>query len=71
MSEKIYFVLILIFFIIVLSRFIVRMYRLDNKKTKNAIFFFRVVLGFLIAMLIYAVIGIFKGQDIIESIFGK
>jgi len=71
MSEQIYFILILIFVIIVLSQVIVRMYRLENTKVKNAIFYFRMLLGFLIAMLIYSVFAILKGLDILGSFFGK
>ena len=71
MNDQIYFVLILIFIILILSRFIVRLYRSENSKAKNAIFYFRMLLGFLIAMLIYTIVGMISGQDIIENFFGR
>ena len=71
MNDQIYFVLILIFIIIILSRFIVRLYRLENAKAKSAIYYFRMLLGFLIAMLIYTIVGMIRGQDIIGNFFGR
>lgn len=40
MNEQIYLILILVFIILVLSKFIVRLYNTDNPKAKGAIFFF-------------------------------
>jgi len=71
MSDQLYFVLILFFVVLALSRLIVRLYRSENPKTKNAIFYFRILLGFLIAMLIYTLFGVLRGQDVIGKIFGK
>jgi len=71
MNEQIYLILILVFVIFALSRFIVRLYKSENPKTKNAIFYFRMLLGFLIAMIIYAMIGVLRGQDVIGRFFGK
>jgi len=66
MNEQIYLILILVFIILVLSRFIVRLYNTDNPKTKGAIFFFRMLLGFLIAMLVFVIVETIRGNDVIE-----
>jgi len=71
MSDQLYFVLILLFIVLALSRLIVRLYQSENPKAKNAILFFRMLLGFLIAMLIYTLFGVLRGQDVIGKIFGK
>jgi hypothetical protein len=71
MNEQIYLILILIFIILVLSRFIVRMYNTDNLKAKGAIFFFRMLLGFLIAMLIFVIVEAIRGNNVVERFFGS
>lgn len=71
MSESIYLILILIFIIILLSRFIVRLYNTDNPKAKGAIFFFRMLLGFLIAMLVFVIVEAIKGNNVLERFFGS
>lgn len=71
MSDQIYLILILIFIIVVLSRFIVRLYKSENQKSKSAIFYCRMLLGFLIAMLIYTIIGAVRGQDVLGNFFGS
>ena len=71
MNEQIYLILILVFIILVLSRFIVRLYNTDNPKTKGAIFFFRMLLGFLIAMLIFVIVEAIRGNNVIERFFGS
>ncbi len=71
MSDQLYFVLILLLVVLALSRLIVRLYQSENPKAKNAILYFRMLLGFLIAMLIYTLFGVLRGQDVIGKIFGK
>ena len=71
MNEQIYLILILVFIIIVLSRFIVRLYNTDNPKTKGAIFFFRMLLGFLIAMLVFVIVEAIRGNNVLERFFGS
>jgi hypothetical protein len=71
MNDQIYLILILIFIILVLSRFIVRLYNTDNQKAKGAIFFFRMLLGFLIAMLVFVIVEAIRGNNIIERFFGS
>ena len=71
MNEQIYIILILIFIILMLSRFIVRMYNTDNPKARGAIFFFRMLLGFLIAMLVFAIVEAIRGNNVIERFFGS
>jgi len=69
MNEQIYLILILVFIILVLSRFIVRLYNTDNQKAKGAIFFFRMLLGFLIAMLVFVIVEAIRGNNVIERFF--
>ena len=71
MNDQLYFVLILLLVVLALSRLIVRLYQSENPKAKNAILYFRILLGFLIAMLIYTLFGVLRGQDVIGKIFGK
>jgi len=71
MNDQIYLILILIFIILVLSRFIVRLYNTDNPKAGGAIFFFRMLLGFLIAMLIFVIVEAIKGNNVLERFFGS
>ncbi len=71
MNEQIYLILILVFIILVLSRFIVRLYNTDNPKTKGAIFFFRMLLGFLIAMLVFVIVEAIRGNNVLERFFGS
>jgi len=68
MNDQIYLILILVFIILVLSRFIVRLY---NSKAKGAIFFFRMLLGFLIAMLLFVIVEAIRGNNVIERFFGS
>ena len=71
MNDQIYLILILIFIILVLSRFIVRLYSTDNPKAKGAVFFFRMLLGFLIAMLVFIIVEAIRGNNILERFFGS
>ena len=71
MNEQIYLILILVFIILVLSRFIVRLYKTDNSKAKGAIFFFRMLLGFLIAMLVFIIVETVRGNNVVERFFGS
>ena len=71
MNDQIYLILILIFIILVLSRFIVRLYNTDNPKAGGAIFFSRMLLGFLIAMLIFVIVEAIKGNNVLERFFGS
>jgi len=71
MNDQIYLILILIFIILMLSRFIVRLYHADNSKAKGAILFFRMLLGFLIAMLVFVIVEAIRGNNIIERFFGS
>jgi len=71
MNDQIYLILILIFIILVLSRFIVRLYNTDNQKAKGAIYFFRMLLGFLIAMLVFVIVEAIRGNNVIERFFGS
>jgi len=71
MNDQIYLILILVFIILVLSRFIVRLYNTDNPKRKGAIFFFRMLLGFLIAMLVFVIVEAIRGNNVIERFFGS
>jgi len=71
MNEQIYLILILVFIILVLSRFIVRLYNADDSKAKGAIFFFRMLLGFLIAMLLFVIVEAIRGNNVIERFFGS
>jgi len=71
MNDQIYLILILVFIILVLSRFIVRLYHTDNQKAKGAIFFFRMLLGFLIAMLVFVIVEAIRGNNVIERFFGS
>lgn len=70
MNEQIYLILILIFIIIVLSRFIIRLYSTNHPQVKSAIFYFRMLLGFLIAMTIYIIIEAIKGHNVLERFYG-
>ena len=71
MNDQIYLILILIFIILVLSRFIVRLYNTDNQKAKGAIYFFRMLLGFLIAMLVFVIVEAIRGNNVLERFFGS
>jgi len=71
MNDQIYLVLILVFIILVLSRFIVRLYNNDNQKTKGAIYILRMLLGFLIAMLVFVIVETIRGNNVIERFFGS
>ena len=71
MNDQIYLILILVFTILVLSRFIVRLYNTDDSKAKGAIFFFRMLLGFLIAMLLFVIVEAIRGNNVIERFFGS
>ena len=71
MNEQIYLILILVFIILVLSRFIIRLYNTDNPKTKGAVFFFRMLLGLMIAMLVFVIVETIRGNNVIERFFGS
>jgi len=70
MDEQIYLLLIIIFVIVVLSRFIVRMINMDNPKYNIPIFYGRILLGFLIAMFFYIIYSMLKGEGIITKFMG-
>jgi hypothetical protein len=70
MNEAIYLLVLVIFIIIVLSRFIVRLMRLDSTKYKIAILYGRVLLGFLLAMLLYIIFLMLKGENVISKLLG-
>lgn len=70
MNEQIYLILILVFIIIMLSKFIVRLYTTNHPRTKSAIFYFRMLLGFLIAMTIYIIIEVIRGHNVLERFYG-
>jgi len=70
MNEGIYLLVILIFITIVLSKFIVRLMRLDSTKYRIAILYGRVLLGFLLAMLLYIIFLMLKGEDVISKLLG-
>ena len=70
MNDQIYLILILVFIILVISRFILRLYNTDDPKAKGAIFFFRMLLGFLIAMLIFVIVETIRGNNVVERFFG-
>ena len=69
MNDQIYLILILIFAIIVLSKFIIRLYNINQPKTKAVIFYFRMWLGFLIAMTIYIIVEAIRGHNVLERFF--
>ena len=71
MNDQIYLILILVFIILVISRFILRLYNTDDPKAKGAIFFFRMLLGFLIAMLIFVIVETIRGNNVVERFFGS
>lgn len=71
MNDQIYLILILFFIILVLSRFIVRLYNTNNTKAKGAIFFFRMLLGFLIAMLVFVIVEAIRGNNVLERVSGS
>lgn len=71
MNEQIYLILILVFIILLLSRFIVRLYNTDNPKARGALFFFRMLLGFLIAMLVFVIVEAIRGNNVWECFFGS
>ena len=70
MDEQIYLLVVIIFVIIVLSKFIVRMMNMDNQKYNIPIFYGRILLGFLIAMFLYIAYSIIKGEDVLTKILG-
>lgn len=71
MNGQIYLILILVFIILLLSRFIVRLYNSDNPKARGATFFFRMLLGFLIAMLVFVIVEAIRGNNVLERFFGS
>jgi len=71
MNDQIYLILILVFIILVLSRYVVRLYNIDHPKAKGAIFYFRMLLGFLIAMLIFVIVEAIRGNNVLERFFGS
>ncbi len=70
MTEQIYLLLILLFVIILLSKFVVRMIKSDNLKYRIPIFYGRILLGFLVAMLFYIVYLMLTGEDVISKFLG-
>lgn len=71
MSEQIYLIFILIFIIFILSRIIVRMYQSTHPRARGAILYFRILLGFLLAMTVYLIIQLVKGHNILEKFYGN
>jgi hypothetical protein len=53
----------------VLSRFIIRLYNTNHPKTKAVTFYFRMCLGFLIAMTIYIIVEAIRGHNVLERFF--
>ncbi|MDD3655166.1 MAG: hypothetical protein PHI72_00140 [Atribacterota bacterium] len=70
MADQIAVLFILLFIIVILSQIITRMMKSDNKRFRIPIFYGRILLGFLLAMLIYLVFLMLKGEDIITKLFG-
>lgn len=70
MAEQIYLLVILLFVIILLSRFIVRMMKSNNTKFRIPILYSRILLGFLVAMLFYIIFLMLKGEDVISKLLG-
>jgi len=57
--------------IIILSRFIIYLYQSDHPKAKGAIFYFRMLLGFIVAMTIYIIIEVIRGHNVLERFYGS
>jgi hypothetical protein len=70
MADQIAVLFILLFIIVILSQIITRMMKSDNKRFRIPILYGRILLGFLLAMLIYLVFLMLKGEDIITKLFG-
>ncbi|MBP8718985.1 MAG: hypothetical protein PHP36_01220 [Atribacterota bacterium] len=70
MTNQIIILLILVFIIIILSHTITNMMKSGNAKYRILILYGRVLLGFLLAMLIYLVFLMLKGEDIVSKLFG-
>jgi L-asparagine transporter-like permease len=70
MQEEIFLLLILLFIIIVLSKLVVRLMKSDHKKYRIPILYGRILLGFLLAMLLYIVYLMLKGEDVINKLVG-
>lgn len=70
MDENIYLLVVIIFVIIVLSRFIVRMMNMDQQKYSIPILYGRILLGFLIAMFFYIIYLMVKGEEVITKFMG-
>lgn len=70
MNEQIILLVIFIFIIVILSRFVVRMMTINYEKYKIIIFYSRIFLGFLLAMLLYIIYLMLIGEDVIHRIFG-
>ncbi|MBN2396184.1 MAG: hypothetical protein JXC36_06965 [Candidatus Atribacteria bacterium] len=69
MNENI-LLLILLALIIITSKSIVKMMNENYEKYRILIYYGRILLGFLIAMLLYIVYLMLKGEDIMSKIFG-
>jgi len=69
-NEVIMMLLIIIFIILVISSFTARMMKADYQKYKLPITYSRVLLGFLLAMLVYITYLILKGEDVINKLLG-
>lgn len=70
MNEQIALLAILFFIIIFLVQIIAKMMRSDEPKYKIPIFYGRILLGFLLAMLAYLLFLMLKGEDIVSKLFG-
>jgi len=70
MVEQIYLLVILLLVVIMLSRFIVRMMKSNNPKFRIPILYSRILLGFLVAMLLYIIFLMLKGEDVISKLLG-
>ncbi|MDD2352748.1 MAG: hypothetical protein WCV43_02765 [Candidatus Caldatribacteriota bacterium] len=69
-NEVIMLLLIIVFIIAVISSFTVRMMKTDDKKYRIPIAYSRILLGFLLAMLIYIIYLMLKGEDVIGRFLG-
>ncbi len=70
MVEQIALIIIFLFVIIAFSQVIANMMKSGNTKYRALIFYGRMLLGFLLAMLIYLVFLMLKGEDIVFKLFG-
>ncbi len=70
MGKQIAILLVLLLLIIILSQIIIRMMKSGNPKFRIPILYGRILLGFLLAMLLYLAFLMLKGEDIVQKLFG-